>query len=103
MTLWPLFGATNQCLAGLALIVITIYLKKRGGASWILSGLPALFMVVMTTWGLIMNEINFVAGGKWLLVVINAAVLFIAVWMTIEGLAVFAIGKAGTPAAEAEA
>jgi len=103
LTLWPLFGATNQCLAGLALIVITVYLKKRGGAFWILSGLPALFMVVMTTWGLIMNEINFVAGGKWLLVAINAAVLFIAVWMTIEGLAVVAIGKPGAPAAEAEA
>jgi carbon starvation protein len=101
LTLWPLFGATNQCLAGLALIVITVYLKKRGGSGWIISGIPALFMVVMTTWGLIMNEMNFVAAGNWLLVVVNAAVLFIAVWMAIEGFAVFATGKPGEPAAEA--
>ena len=29
LALWPLFGAINQTLAALALIVITIYLEKR--------------------------------------------------------------------------
>jgi len=103
LTLWPLFGATNQCLAGLALLVITLYIKRRGGAFWILSGIPALFMIIMTTWGLIVNEVRYVSSGNWLLVVINAAVLGIAVWMAIEGFAVFATGKPSTEAPPVEA
>lgn len=103
LTLWPLFGATNQTLAGLALITITLYLKQKGGAGWIVSGIPAVFMVFMTTWGLIMNEQNFISAGNWLLVVINGAVMLIAVWMTIEGLVVFFSGKRIAPKAPAEA
>ena len=46
LTLWPLFGATNQILAGLGLITITLYLKQKGGAGWIVSGIPAVFDVL---------------------------------------------------------
>ncbi len=34
LKLWPLFGAVNQTLAALALIIITLYLKARGGLKW---------------------------------------------------------------------
>ncbi|UCF96735.1 MAG: carbon starvation protein A [Spirochaetaceae bacterium] len=89
LILWPLFGATNQCLAALALVAITVYLKRRGGAAYLVSGLPAAFMIVMTTWGLILNELSYIRNGTWHLVVINAIVVLIAVWIVIEGLAVF--------------
>ncbi len=45
--IWPVFGATNQLLAGLALLAVTIWLK-RTGRSWVFAGLPMLFMVGMT-------------------------------------------------------
>jgi carbon starvation protein len=45
--IWPVFGATNQLLAGLALLAVTIWLK-RTGRSWVYVGLPMLFMVTMT-------------------------------------------------------
>jgi carbon starvation protein len=45
--IWPVFGATNQLLAGLALLAITVWLK-RTGRSWLFAGIPMVFMVGMT-------------------------------------------------------
>jgi carbon starvation protein len=44
---WPVFGATNQLLAGLALLAVTVWLK-RTGRSWRFVGIPMVFMVGMT-------------------------------------------------------
>jgi carbon starvation protein len=44
---WPVFGATNQLLAGLALLAVTIWLK-RTGRRWGFAGVPMVFMVTMT-------------------------------------------------------
>ncbi len=89
LTLWPLFGATNQTLAALALIVATVYLKARGGLKWLVPGIPAIFMAVMTVWALALNQTEFLAGHKTLLVVLNAVILLISVWVAIEGLIKF--------------
>ncbi|MBI2441284.1 MAG: carbon starvation protein A [Lentisphaerae bacterium] len=49
--IWPVFGATNQMLAALALLVILVWLKKMGkGIGFIL--VPMLFMLGMTVWAL---------------------------------------------------
>jgi len=45
--IWPVFGATNQLLAGLALLAVTVWLK-RTGRSWLFAGVPMVFMVGMT-------------------------------------------------------
>jgi carbon starvation protein len=45
--IWPVFGATNQLLAGLALMAVTVWLK-RTGRSWLFAGIPMVFMVAMT-------------------------------------------------------
>jgi len=45
--IWPIFGATNQLLAGLALLAVTIWLK-RTGRKWGFVGVPMVFMVGMT-------------------------------------------------------
>lgn len=85
LRLWPLFGAVNQTLAGLALIIITVYLKDRGGVKWLISGIPALFMMVMTIWALILNQGSFGNAHNTLLQVVNAIILILAVWITVEG------------------
>nr|MQY77423.1 carbon starvation protein A [Spirochaeta sp.] len=102
LTLWPLFGATNQVLAALALITISVYLKQKGGVKYLVSGIPAVFMIVMTVWALIINQINFINAQNWLLTVLNAAILIIAVWIIFEGLAAFLSGEKAS-AAKAEA
>jgi carbon starvation protein len=89
LKLWPLFGAVNQTLAALALIIITLYLKRRGGLKWLIAGLPAIFMSVMTIWAVILNQVSFSAGKNGLLTVINICILIVALWIAIEGIIKF--------------
>ena len=49
MILWPMFGATNQLLGGLAFLVIGFYLWRRNKPVWFLA-LPMLFMLIMPAW-----------------------------------------------------
>jgi len=84
-----MFGAVNQTLAALALTIITLYLKSRGGLKWLVAGVPAIFMAIMTIWGVILNQIMFLSEHNPLLTVINAVIFILAVWIVIEGVARF--------------
>ncbi len=87
LTLWPLFGAVNQLLAGMALIVISIYLKKkRKGLTYLITAIPALIILTMTIWAIFLNEISYWESGHGLLIFLNAIVFLLAIWMVIEGL-----------------
>jgi len=85
LKLWPLFGAVNQTLAALALIIITIYLKSKGGKQWLVSGIPAVFMSIVTVWAIVLNQIQYVQEQSLLLGVVNFIVLIIVIWIIIEG------------------
>jgi carbon starvation protein len=52
---WPLFGASNQLLAALTLLGITVWLwrTRRAPWVWLVTGLPTLWMYVMSTWALV--------------------------------------------------
>jgi len=89
LTLWPMFGAVNQTLAALALIIITLYLQTKGGLKWMFAGFPALFMAIMTIWAVIVNQTKFLGAHNMLLTVINICILVVAVWIVIEGLIKF--------------
>jgi len=102
LVLWPLFGATNQTIAALALITITLYLHTKGGAKWMIAGVPAIFMAVMTIWATVYNQVNFLGAHNMLLTIINICILIVAVWIVIEGVVKF-FTPTGPPAAEAEA
>jgi carbon starvation protein len=51
---WDLFGASNQLLAALTLLGVTVWLWKTRRATWVLyvTGLPCVFMYVMSMWAL---------------------------------------------------
>ncbi len=85
LTLWPIFGAVNQTLAALALVIITVYLRLKGGAKWMIAGIPAIFMSVTTVWAVITNQITFMHRHNSLLTVINMLILVIALWIVVEG------------------
>ncbi|MBN1407355.1 MAG: carbon starvation protein A [Calditrichaceae bacterium] len=96
LTLWPMFGAVNQTLAALALIVITLYLKRQGGFKWMIAGFPALFMSVMTLWASILNQLEYSGKEDILLLIINAATIVIVLWIVVEGLIKFFSGSEQT-------
>ncbi|MFH1011814.1 MAG: carbon starvation protein A [bacterium] len=58
---WPLFGASNQLLAALALLGVSVWLYRthRLRRVWLISGLPTLFMYFMSSWALL----RFIAEG----------------------------------------
>ncbi|MCP4115605.1 MAG: carbon starvation protein A, partial [Desulfobacteraceae bacterium] len=81
----------------LALIIITVYLKGKGGMKWLISGIPAVFMVFMTIWALVLNQTKFGTQHNLLLQSVNGIILFIVLWISVEGaMKFFSIG-AETP------
>lgn len=85
LILWPLFGIVNQILATLALIVLSVYLKKKGGLKWLITGLPAVFMAVFTIWSSIYNHFEWYGQHNELLVIINLVTLILSILIIIEG------------------
>jgi carbon starvation protein len=89
MKLWPLFGITNQLLAALALLVITLYLKRKGGLKFLVTALPCVIMLIITNWAMVKNGMIFLDEGNWLLVTIGAGIFILALWMTAEAVITF--------------
>jgi carbon starvation protein len=81
--LWTLFGTTNQLTAGLALSVIAVYVTKQGRNA-MAQIVPLAFLLVMTTWALILNLIGFIEEGDWLLAPLDAIILLLAGWLIFE-------------------
>ena len=83
LTLWPLFGTVNQLLAGLALLVITIYLTRKRVQIWY-SAVPMVFIILMTGWAMLVNLNTYLETSNWLLFGIGFFLLLLEVWMIIE-------------------
>ena len=88
MTLWPLFGATNQLLAGLAFMVIVFYLVRRNKPIWF-AFLPMVVMLLMPGWAMLHQmfapETGWLAKGNYLLFGFGVVVEALQVWMIVEG------------------
>ncbi len=92
LALWRLFGTTNQLLAGLALLVVTLYLVQRGKSPWF-TGVPMLFMAVSTILAMFSNLRDFwaqVGEGGGPLFAVGLILLVLAIWLMIEGVVALA-------------
>ncbi len=96
MKLWPLFGTANQLLAALALLVVTMYLRSRGRAAFIVTAVPCLIMLTITSSAMILSEKRFIASQNWLLTTIGAGISILALWMIIETVILFFKSPAAT-------
>ena len=81
--LWQLFGTTNQLTAGLALSVIAVWVTRRGRNPLAVL-IPLAFLLVMTTWALILNLRNFIEAEQWVLAPLDAIIFVLAVWLMVE-------------------
>ncbi|HIG29342.1 MAG TPA: carbon starvation protein A [Verrucomicrobiales bacterium] len=91
LILWPLFGATNQLLAGLSFMVISFYLWRRKKPVWFII-LPMVFMLIMPLWAMLHQLFvspGWVGTGDWVLVTIGLLTIALEVWMIIEGVLMF--------------
>jgi carbon starvation protein len=84
-TIWPVFGATNQLLAGLALMVVGVWLKKKGKPFWFVA-LPTIFMLAMTFWALFIVILQYKFS---LLGFIGAILLLLSTFLIQESLTIF--------------
>ncbi|HAV61719.1 MAG TPA: carbon starvation protein A [Verrucomicrobiales bacterium] len=85
LILWPLFGATNQLLAGLAFLVVTFWLWRRKLPIWS-TALPMVFMLLMPAWALMSDVARWWSKGQFVLVGVAALMLALEFWMIIEAL-----------------
>ncbi len=84
--IWPLFGATNQLLAGLTLVGLTLWLcntRKPVLLRWLV-GVPMTFMMTMTITALTMQVLR--ASGVNVISVVGSVLLALALWITGEAL-----------------
>jgi len=64
-SLWPLFGVSNQMLAGMALLLATAILFKMGKAKYVwVTVIPATFVLTATLYGGIQKILPFKEGDK---------------------------------------
>jgi carbon starvation protein len=98
LALWQLFGSTNQLLAGLALLTVSLYLlqRRRFTLPYLV---PMVFMMITTLIAMTTKLLSFWRAGNTTLLVVGGAISFIAVWLVVE--AVLAIRRyARSPAVE---
>ncbi|MCA9796979.1 MAG: carbon starvation protein A, partial [Candidatus Eremiobacteraeota bacterium] len=92
LILWPLFGAINQLLAGLAFMVVCFYLLRRNRPVWFLVA-PMALMILLPAWAMLWQMFNpatgWLAKQNYLLLGFGGGVLCLQVWMLVEGFSMF--------------
>ncbi|MDP6722593.1 MAG: carbon starvation CstA 5TM domain-containing protein, partial [Pirellulaceae bacterium] len=92
LILWPLFGAVNQLLAGLAFMVTVFYLWRRK-KPMMFALIPMVIMLILPAWAMLWQMFNTESGWWWkgqmLLFSFGAIVMTLQVWMVIEAVLMF--------------
>jgi len=83
--LWQLFGASNQLLAALSLLVVSLYLRSLGRPT-LYTLLPMCLMLVATLTALVIGMQGFAAKGNTLLLGVSAIIFTLAVWLVGEAI-----------------
>ena len=95
---WPIFGTSNQLLASLTLLAVSVWLV-RTGRNALFAIIPMAFMLVMTLWSLILQIAPFVkatAAGAHaspdaaISGVCGAVLLVLSVWLLVEAVRILA-------------
>ena len=81
--LWPIFGASNQMLAALTLMVLTLYYwqKKKPFLPLLI---PMLIIMIVTFSALLANAVRFY-GVNGILFILNLILITLILWMIYEG------------------
>ena len=94
LIIWPLFGSTNQILAGLTLLVITVMLIKLGRPARY-TMIPMIFVLITSSWSALIKLKEFYLAGNWLLVTIDIIVVITTFMVILEAASVISKYKRG--------
>jgi carbon starvation protein len=83
MTIWPLFGTTNQLLAGLTLLVLSVMLVKRGRPSRF-TLVPMVFVMSMAFLAALYQLRSLYASRQYVLVTLDIFIIVAAVFVMLE-------------------
>ena len=102
LTIWPLFGTTNQLLASLTLIIVSIMLIRKR-RNYLVALVPLVLVFVAAFWAAIVQIGTFWNGGQdtnWLLLALDVIIIIATIWVGAEGIA--AMRRAATEPPEAD-
>ncbi len=83
LSLWSLFGSTNQVLGALTLLTVTIYLRQRRSNYWY-TAIPMAFMLTVTITAMIIDLRRYWAEERLLLMFVAASIFVLSVWLVVE-------------------
>lgn len=98
--LWPLFGATNQLLAGLSLVIVTLWMYSSG-RRWAFVGVPMVLVLIFSAVSMSLSLAEYLSKGDYLLLVAGGVVLALEVWIVLEATAALRRLRRGESAATA--
>lgn len=87
LILWPLFGTTNQLVAGLSLLVISVFLLRRSKPA-VYYLIPMVFVVSVTLVSIVVNLTRFLVESQWMLAAVSLGVFTLALWLVFEAVIV---------------
>jgi carbon starvation protein len=96
----PLFGTTNQLLAALTLLVLSVFLLKLGRPT-VFTLAPFAFLLAVTIMALLWQLRAFWEQGQYFLAVLDVVILGATIWVALEALS--ALRKARSRSREVEA
>jgi carbon starvation protein len=88
ITLWELFGTTNQILAALGLLAVSLFLYRMGKPI-VYTMIPMIAMMVMTMTAMVLKLGENFGARNWALLVVGAIILVLVVWLVIESVLAF--------------
>ena len=87
LIIWPLFGSTNQILAGLTLLVISVMLIKLGRPAKY-TMFPMIFVLITSSWAALIKLVEFYEAKNWLLLTIDVVVVITTFLVILEAASV---------------
>jgi carbon starvation protein len=90
LTLWQLFGTTNQLIAALGLFIVTLFLIKEH-RNYKVTLFPTLFMFIVVFAGLIIQIFSFIRSDQkiWSLLLVSIIILFLTIWLLVQAIVSF--------------
>ena len=84
LLLWPLFGAVNQLLAALALLVVSHYLFSRSSRYFWVTLIPGLAVFLMSFWAIWSQFVSAIQTGNIVLFSLNGVLIIFSMMIAVE-------------------